>query len=163
MIDRAEDAEGNLEKHRVCEEFEESLRRLAMNMLRVVAGAGEPYRLLRDMHRCVLSAQSYRECHNELPTSFQIADLLNCTRNLEGLATFTSLERPPPKEPRDYELAAAATEIRQGSLRVVAAQWGDSRTVLINAERLFENGIRRHEKARERLNAAYLGRRGDKK
>jgi hypothetical protein len=163
MIDQGDDSQKDSEKRIACEEFEESLRRLATNMLRVVAGAGEPYRLLRDIYRCSLAAQSYRECHNELPASFQIADLLNCTRNLEGLATFSSLERPPPKEPRDYELAAAATEIRQGSLRVVAAQWGDSRTVLINAERLFENGIRRHEKARERLNAAYLAQRGDKK
>lgn len=163
MVDRGDESEVELEKRRAYEEFEESLRRVASNMLRVIAGAGEPYHLLRDIYRCSLAVQSYRECHNELPTSFQIADLLNCTRNLEGLATFSSLDRPPPKKPRDYELAAAATKIRQASLRVVAAQWGDSSTVLINAERLFTDGIREHEEARERLNAAYFNRRGNKK
>lgn len=64
----SENSEEDIKKRAVAEELERSLERLTINLLRVVAGAGEPGRLLRDIHECAIASGSYYEAHNQLPT-----------------------------------------------------------------------------------------------
>ncbi len=146
----SENSESDLKKHAASEDFERALESLAINMLRVIAGAGEPARLLRDIHECALATHDYREVHGQFPSAFQIADLLDYSNyDDEQWKSWSEAERERWLENGAFTVRSAAACIRQASLRIVAAQWAGHRTVLSNAESLFSSAIRSYIEASE--------------
>lgn len=146
----SENSESDIKKRAASEEFEQKLEGLAINMLRVIAGAGEPARLLQEIHECALATQSYREVYGQYPSAFQIAKLLNLDNYDEDeWGSWSDAERQRWEADGSFMLQSAAARIRRASLRIVAAQWAGQRTVLSNADRLFSDGIQRYLKAIE--------------
>lgn len=146
----SENSESDIKKKAASEELEQKLEGLAINMLRVIAGAGEPARLLQEIHECALATQSYRETHSQYPSAFEIAKLLNLDRYDEDeLESWSDEQRRRREADGTIMIQAAAALIRRASLRIVAAQWAGQRTVLSNADRLFSDGIQRYLKAME--------------
>jgi hypothetical protein len=146
----SENSESDIKKRAASEEFEQKLEGLAINMLRVIAGAGEPARLLRDIHECALATREYRDVHSEYPSAFQIAKLLDLhTYDREQWESWSDAERERWLEDGTFAVQIAAARIRQASLRIVAAQWAGQKTVLSNADRLFFEATKSYDDAKE--------------
>lgn len=67
----------------------------AINFLRVMAGAGRPWEIWRDMVNCVKAAQAYDKAHGHSPISYKSPTLSTPTRPIEkgwtvGLRTTNS-------------------------------------------------------------------------
>ena len=67
----------DIAKAKAKEDVENELTDFAINFLRVVAGAGRPWEVFRDMVACVNAAQAYREAHGCYPSSWEIAAALD--------------------------------------------------------------------------------------
>lgn len=154
-----ENSESDIKKRAASKEFEQKLESLAINMLRVIAGAGRPARLLQEIHECALATQTYREAHSQSPSAFQVSKLLDIDKHDEDeWDSWTEEQRRRWEADGTFMIQTAAARIRRASLRIVAAQWAGQRTVLINAEHLFSDGIERYIKAREFRLKAWLKR-----
>lgn len=146
----SENSESDLAKHAASEAFDQALVALTINMLRIIAGAGEPARLLRDIHECALAMQTYREAHNQYPSAFQIAELLDLDKyDDERRESWSEEDRKRWEADGTFMVQFAAAHVRQASLRVVAAQWAGHRTVLTNADNLFSDAIKSYIEAWE--------------
>lgn len=146
----SEKAEDDLKKHEASAQFDSALEDLAINMLRVIAGAGKPELILEELHYCVAAATAYREAHNVYPPAHHIASLLSADNyDFERQASWSPENRKRWEADGEVMCVYAARAVRRASLRVVAAQWAGQKTILANAERAFGDAMRLHEQAWE--------------
>jgi hypothetical protein len=154
----SEHSEDELKKRAAAEEFERALNSMATNMLRVIAGAGEPQNISLHALRCALAAEDYHEAHHEYPSASRVAELLEYSRHdATQRSSWSDEDRERWVADGTYDQMLATAQIRQASLRVVAAQLAKQRTILANAEHLFSDAIRNYLEARERCKKAALG------
>ena len=145
-----ENSDVDLARHAASEEVEKTLREFAINFLRVVAGGGRSYEIYGDMVACIEAAQAYQKLHGLLPSSWDISNAVDGNRaDREWMVSW------PPKDREWYwtngeaAIIDAKMDIRQASLRIVAAQMARQRTIQYNAENLFDKGLRRLDDIRE--------------
>lgn len=94
------------------------------------------------MYECILASEAYHEAHNEYPSAFRVAEAMDYSRvDADQWASWSEEQRERWEADGTYDKMLAAAQIRQASLRVVAAQWAEQRTVLTNAERLLSEAI----------------------
>ncbi len=62
-------------------------------------------------------------------------------RHREGLASFPSKEPQLPDAPSHNDIAPACTQVRQASLRRIAAQWDATELLLGKPEGMFASAI----------------------
>ncbi|WP_454812863.1 hypothetical protein [Labrys neptuniae] len=155
-----ENSEKDLARNAASEEVEKTLREFAINFLRVVAGGGRPYEIYGDMVGCIEAAQAYQKAHGLLPSSWDISNAIDGNRaDRERMESWSQKDRE-----RWWADGYASTidthmDIRQASLRIIAAQMAGQKTIQRNAENLFDKGLRRlddvrEERRRERAEAA---------
>ena len=60
-----ENTEDDLRKRAAGEEFEAALGAASVSLLRVIAGAGSPGRVLRELNHCTAPASAYQEARDE--------------------------------------------------------------------------------------------------
>jgi len=72
-----ENSEDDLRKRAAAEDFDSALEAASINLLRVIAGAGNPGCVLRELNECLAAAAGYREAHGHYPDAHRIAALLD--------------------------------------------------------------------------------------
>lgn len=144
----SETSDADLRKREASEEFDATLKAAAINLLRVIAGAGSPAEVLPELHRCVAATAAYREAHNEYPTAHHIASLLDAKKyDADEHEAWSPEHRMRWDANGETMRIYAALSIRTASLRVVAGQWAGHRTVLINAETAFVKALNQYIQA----------------
>ncbi|OCC05295.1 hypothetical protein BA190_10350 [Labrys sp. WJW] len=165
----SENSEKDLARNAASEEVEKTLREFAINFLRVVAGGGRSYEIYGDMVGCIEAAQAYQKVHGLLPSSWDISNAVDGNRaDREWMESWSPKDRERFWTNGEATIIDAKMDIRQASLRIVAAQMARQRTIQCNAENLFDAGLRRldnirEERRRERAEAAKPQRKGARK
>ena len=145
-----ENSEDDLKKRAAGEDFDSALEAASINLLRVIAGAGNPERVIRQLDDCLAAAAVYREAHGEYPDRHGIAALLNIERHDEQeRRSWSPEDRERWDSNGESTMMEAALAIRRASLRVVAGQWSGHKAVLSNAERSFFDAVNSYFEARD--------------
>lgn len=143
----SQNSEADLKKREASARFDAAMEGLAINLLRVIAGAGHPGRLLHEMHDCLAAASVYRDAHGHYPDG--IASLLDARRyEAQQRERWSADDEARWEADGTFMVDHAALLVRIASLRIVAAQWAGHRAVLSNSENAFHDAVRRLEDAR---------------
>jgi hypothetical protein len=143
----SENSETDIKKHEASTKFEVALEHLAINILRVIAGAGSPGSILHQMQNCLIAATIYQDAYGHFPAG--IASQLDASRCEEQQRAGWSAENRSRWE-ADGTVCVHDAEmlIRIASLRVVAAQWAGNRSILSRSESEFHAAFRELQNAR---------------
>lgn len=145
-----ENSDKDLARNAASEEVEKKLREFTINFLRVVAGGGRSYEIYGDMVACIEAAQAFQKLHGLLPSSWDISNAVDGNRaDREWMESWPPKDREWYRDNDEASIIEAKMDIRQASLRIVAAQMARQRTIQYNAENLFDKGLRRLDDIRE--------------
>lgn len=153
-------AEADRDKERQREwakdEFEQTLRDLAANMIRIVRGAGKGYELLVQMKRAIDSAIKYRDLHDYWPSDAVISTALRLEDEMEtilargraGSLAQAQIDRWWKDGTFDRMLAEHA--MYRGVLQIVASNLVGQTTQKSAGDREFYEGLHRLDDIREK-------------
>lgn len=145
-----ENSDKDLARHAASEEVEKTLRTFAINFLRVVAGGGRAWQVYGDMFECLEAFQAYEKAHSSGPSSWDISNAVDGNRaDRERMENWTQRDRERWRASGEIDKIEAKMDIRQASLRIIAAQMAHQLTIQRHAENLFDAGVRRLDDIRE--------------
>jgi hypothetical protein len=142
-------SDADIERMRAKEAVEDAFRHCAINMLRVVAGAGKPYDLLGEMIACIEAARGYYEVSGHYPMSDYIASALDGDKKDREFIEKWYRERGVEDVYEETHRMELEMEMRRYGLRVIAAQMAYQPTIESNAKRKFFDSFMALERLRE--------------
>ncbi|SRR5712691_7008672 len=132
------------------DELDYALRVLTANLLRVVRGAGQSYRIGVDMAACAQAAKKYRRAYGEWPSQV-LEQILRFESGIAELQESRSREEIDAMEERGlFDRMQAEYEICRGALQIVASDLLGQRIQKIAGQKELYEGVRNLQAARER-------------
>lgn len=125
------------------------LRCLAANLLRIVAGAGKPHRLMSEIEEVLRAAKAVRDASGCLDDIQAALDIVQLMREREEARFVPAKDRERHYAAGRYQQEVGLAQIRQGALRQVAAELLGQSTHSITAEHQIFTGINEVERSRE--------------
>lgn len=135
-----------IRKKKALEDLTAELRRLAVNLLRVIRGAGKPYELPRDIDRVAKALTEYAEAHGQFPDSDSIRSILDRDIALEEYRPWIvegRQRRAREAATPEAQIELAISDIIDAALQIVASMFADQMTQLRTAEHALHLGVRR--------------------
>lgn len=122
-----------------------SLRQLTANLVRVVRGRGSAYKIGSHAVALIEALESYRKASGAYPSDYDLALALVYEPRWANWS----------KDPAEHALSDAKRTVISGALQMVASEMLGQRSQASTGESEMIRGIRAHEVAIERMNAAF--------